>query len=468
VAAVLADGLLRAGVTRLFGAPGLLAAPSAFEIVPAADLEACIMAAVTAELTEAPGAAMLGLATGVRHAVDGLAHVSRDRAPVIVLTSRHPDTGLLAPVVKATIDVTPSSAAHWIAHAAQLAMADPRGPVHLRIDSAQAEVAAVPVATAARRARLPPPEAAALDAVGEAIARAGRPLLVAGLQCNTDDAKWLRAFAEALPAPVVVTPKAKGTLPDPHPLALGLLAADSAVLRRADLLVAIGLDAVEVAPGVLPPGTPVVHVGRSASSGLYQPAAEAVGDIALIIEELAPRLRARDRADWDVAELDRMKRATAVVPAALASMLAPHRVVMIARELTEAGTIATADLPVAAYWQAVAPRELLIPNGLATFGYAVPAAVAAQRALTGRRVIAFARSTGLRGAGGTLALAVGSGLPIVVVAFNEARTGDDVASVARESGAALHTADSEESFRRAFYEALGGHRPGVVDAHVTR
>jgi acetolactate synthase-1/2/3 large subunit len=468
VAAVLADGLLRAGVTRLFGAPTVLAPPSALDVVAAGDLDACVMAAVTAELTEAPGAAALGLQSGVRHAVDGLAHAARDRAPVIVFTPRHADAGLLAPVVKASIAVTAPSAAHWIAHAAQLAMADPRGPVHLQVDSAEAEVAAVPVAAAARRAPLPPAAAGALDSVGEAIARAARPLLVVGLQCTPDDAKWLRAFAEALPAPVLVTPKAKGALPDPHPLALGLLAADSAVLRRADLLVAIGLDAVEVAPGVLPAATSVVHIARSPSTGLYGPVAEAVGEIALIIEELAPRLRGRDRADWDVAELDRMKRATAVVPAALMSVLAPHRVVMIARELTAAGTIATADLPVAAYWQAVAPREFFIPNGLATLGYAVPAGIAAQLALPDRRVIAFARPSGLLAARGPLSVAVSSGLPLVVVACNEARGAEDVAPVAREAGAALYAADSEESFRRAFYDALTAHRPAVVDARLTR
>jgi acetolactate synthase I/II/III large subunit len=267
---------------------------------------------------------------------------------------------------------------------------------------------------------------------------------------------------------VLVTPKAKGALPDPHPLALGLLVADSAVLRRADLLIAIGLDAVEVAPGVLPARTPVVHAGRSASPGLYRPVAEAIGDIALIIEELAPRLRTRDRADWDVAELDRMKRATAVVPAALASLLAPHRVVMIARELTASGTIATTDLPVAAYWQAVAPRELLIPNGLATFGYALPAALAAQLAHPQRRVVAFAGASGLLASGHDLATAVARELPIVVVACNDTREAHDVASFARDASAAVHAADSEESFRKAFYEALTAHRPAVVDARLTR
>ena len=446
----------------------MLAASSALDVVIAGDRDACIMAAVTAELTDAPGAAALGLTSGVRDAVEGLAHAARDRAPVIALTSRHPEAGLLGPVVKASIAVTPSSASHWIAHAAQLAMADPRGPVHLQVDGADATVAAVPMAAVARRAPLPPPDTAALDAVGRAIARATRPLLVAGLQCTADDATWLRAFAEALPAPVLVTPKAKGALADPHPLALGLLAADSAVLRRADLLVAIGLDAVEVAPGVLPATTPVVHIARAPSTGLYSPVAAAVGAIALIIEELAPRLRGRDRADWDVAELDRMKRATAVVPAAIASVWAPHRVVMIARELTAAGTIATADVPVAPFWQSVAPRELLIPNGLATFGYAVPAAVAAQLACRDRRVIAFTRPSALLAGHGPLSLAASSGLPVVVVVCNEAAGGEDVESVAREAGAALYAAGSEESFRRAFYEALTAHRAAVVHARLTR
>lgn len=465
---MLVDGLLRAGATRLFGEPAVLAEPPGIDVVPAADFSACIMAAVTGELTEAPGAAALSLGSGVRHAVDGLAHAARDRSPLIVFTPRHPDAGLLAPVVKASLIVAPSSAAHWIAHACQLAMADPRGPVHLQIDRAEVEVAAVPVATAARRAPLTPSDAGALDTVAEAIAGAARPLLVIGLQCTGDDAKWVRAFAEALPAPVLVTPKAKGALPDPHPLALGLLAADSVVLRRADLVVALGLDAVEVAPGVLPVNTPVVHVGRAASASLYHPVAEAVGDIALVIEELAPRLRARDRADWDVAELDRLKRAAGVVPAALASLLAPHRVVMIARELTASGTIATTDLPVAAFWQAVAPRELLIPNGLATFGYALPAALATQLVHPHRRVVAFASVSGLLTSGHALATAVAQNLAIVVVACNDPRGVHDVGSLAREADAVVHSADSEESFRKAFYAALTAHRPAVVDARLTR
>jgi thiamine pyrophosphate-dependent acetolactate synthase large subunit-like protein len=58
----------------------------------------------------------------------------------------------------------------------------------------------------------------ALDGAADLLARAQRPILIAGGQCRTlEVATWLRALAEALPAPVVVTAHGKGALPDPHP-----------------------------------------------------------------------------------------------------------------------------------------------------------------------------------------------------------------------------------------------------------
>ena len=219
-------------------------------------------------------------------------------------------------------------------------------------------MAALPVATAARRAPLPPPDAAGPRRGGGGDRARGTPAprVRACSAPLTTPSGCARSRRRCRP-PVLVTPKAKGALADPHPLALGLLAADSALLRRADLVVAIGVDTVEVAPGVLPVETLSCTLVRSASSGSLQSVAEAVGDIALVIEDSRQRLLARDRADWDVAELDRMKRAAGVVPAALASLLAPHRVVMIARELTAGGDHRDHGPARRSYWQAVAPRE---------------------------------------------------------------------------------------------------------------
>src|SRR4029077_16567333 len=131
---------------------------------------------------------------------------------------------------------------------------------------------AMPVAT-----RVAPAPPAALD--GDLIERAARmiraarrPLVIAGLGCRAADAKWLRAFAEALPAPVLTTYKAKGAIPDPHPLALGIFtggALEEPLVRRADLIVTFGLDTVELIPRRWSYTPPVLSLTRCPSGDPY-------------------------------------------------------------------------------------------------------------------------------------------------------------------------------------------------------
>src|SRR5438552_1695644 len=292
VAAVVADGAARAGVPRVFASPGALVAigdaaiARGLAVVQTAGATAAgVMAAITAELVDAPGVALVSFAGGLAPVLDGAAHATRDRAAVIVISEGAADSRLLEPVVKATVVADPASAGHWIAHAAQLCMPDPRGAVHLVVPAGVAEAPALPVVTACRRAPVPAPAADALDALADSIARAARPVLVAGLETGPDDAKWLRALAESVPAPVLTTPKGKGALPDPHPLVLGLLAAEHPLLAQSDLLIVVGVDPVEVSPGVWPAGVPLARVGRAPGNGV-------VGEIALVSEELAARLGA--------------------------------------------------------------------------------------------------------------------------------------------------------------------------------
>jgi acetolactate synthase-1/2/3 large subunit len=397
-----------------------------------------VLAAVTGEITGAPGAALVPLAD-VTALSSGLSLALRDRAPLLLLTETHANAALLAPVVKATLVAEPASAGHWIAQAADLAMKDPRGPVHVACAEAIAGEAALPVAAAAGPGPLPAPAAESLEALGVALA-AARPLVVTGLECGPDDARWLRAFAESLPAPVLATPKGRGTLPEPHPLALGLLGPDHPILARADLAILVGVDASELAPGSLPPGLPRVRIGRSPWPPELGPVtADVVADIGLVIEELAPRVKARPAADWDVAELDRVKRGA--VHAALAAPGA--RLVRLAREATPAGTIATADVAFGLAWQAVGPREVLTPlGGHAPAGYAILAAVAAQLADPDRRVVAFTTPLGLAAGGAALALARERALPIVVVV--------------------LGAAQDETAFARGFAQAWSAGGPVVV------
>src|SRR5258708_18119506 len=93
------QGLLRAEVPRIFGVPG---GGSNLEVLEAArarglpfvlchqEWAACIMAAVTGELTGRPGAVLSTLGPGVTASATGLAHAQLDRSPVLYISDRHP------------------------------------------------------------------------------------------------------------------------------------------------------------------------------------------------------------------------------------------------------------------------------------------------------------------------------------------------------------------------------------------
>jgi acetolactate synthase-1/2/3 large subunit len=158
-----------------------------------------------------------------------------------------------------------------------------------------------------------PPDPRALDRAAELIRAASRPVVVAGLHAESSEAaKWLRAFAEALPVPVLQTSKTNGALPEGHPLALGIFGGgdgDDAVLGLADLIVAFGLDSEELNFLRWPYPALVVCLSRVPHSGHpFTPLVEVVGDLALILEELAPRLRGKTEANWDMFQVDRLKK----------------------------------------------------------------------------------------------------------------------------------------------------------------
>jgi acetolactate synthase-1/2/3 large subunit len=524
VADILVDGLRRAGVQRIFGVPG---GGSNLELLEAAreqglpfvlchqESAACIMAAVTGELTGAPGAALSTLGPGVAASSTGLAHAFLDRSPLIYLSDRHPDALLhfathqafdhaafLTPVVKGSLAVSPESAGHWIAHAAQLAMKEPRGPVHLDLPADIAAQPALPLAASAAPAPQPHPAADDLDRAAAMIRLAKRPVVVAGLQCRGAEAKWLRAFAEALPAPVLTTYKAKGALPDPHPLAMGVFTGgvlEEPAVSRADLIIAFGLDTVELIPRRWSYAAPVLSLVRGPSpvrdpshgrAGYFTPALEVVGDLGAMLEELAPRLH-QHHADWDVVEVERLRRERQRALEIGVPGLAPHRVVQIARELTAAGTIATVDagahmFQAAEYWQAVEPGEFLISNGLATMGFALPAAIAAQLVCPEQRVVCFTGDGGFMMVAAELETAVRLRLPITVIVFNDAAlslieikqeqkgyagasmryAGPDLAVLAGSFGMRSWTVTDEAGFTSALIAAQRAQGPTLIDARI--
>lgn len=160
---------------------------------------------------------------------------------------------------------------------------------------------------------LAPPDPRTLDRAADLLRVASRPVVIAGAQCQLpEDGAWLRALAEALPVPVLTAWRARGVLLEGHPLDLGLLTAspeDDGLLGLADLIVLCGLDEEELPVRRWPYSALVVCLSRTRhGEHPVAPLVEVVGDLALILAELAPRLTGRTQVDWDMFELDRLKK----------------------------------------------------------------------------------------------------------------------------------------------------------------
>ena len=73
----------------------------------------------------------------------------------------------------------------------------------------------------------------------------------------------LTAFAERLGAPVLTTAKVKGAIPEDHPLRAGCIIGgliERDLVSRSDLIVTVGLDAVELQPKPWPYSIPVLSL----------------------------------------------------------------------------------------------------------------------------------------------------------------------------------------------------------------
>ena len=99
LAAALADGLLAAGVRRIFGVPG--GGPNLDVIGAAAErgigfvlthgeTAACIAASTYGRLTGTPGTALVTRGPGLTSAANGLAQATLDRAPLLLVSDTVP------------------------------------------------------------------------------------------------------------------------------------------------------------------------------------------------------------------------------------------------------------------------------------------------------------------------------------------------------------------------------------------
>jgi acetolactate synthase-1/2/3 large subunit len=509
--ALLAD-LARRGTRRIWGVPGggssldILAGLDRFGLsfVLTKHEGAAGMAAIAdAELTGAPGVVLTTKGPGVGNALNGLACASLERAPVLLVSDA------FAPSQRSWLthqyfDHRTASAA-FVAGYARGDEPAPAASIAALLDLAERERRAVHLDLTGEAARRPPGEVhrhAAVEDVppdlGDAaalLAAAKRPVLVAGLEA-LDAPDALRRLAEALGAPVLVTYKAKGVLADVHPLHAGLFTGgtlEARCVNEADLIVTIGLDPVELIVQPWKYRAPVLDVALRPHPVRYvEPAAALHGKLAASIARLAHVARP---SSWTAAEI------AAHRAAALAALdwqesggVSPPDVVRLAQQAARA---AGRDPRVAvdagahmfsatAFWDCARPRDLLISNGLASMGYALPAGIAAALHDPARGAVAITGDGGLMMVAGELAAAAAAKARLVTIVLNDGALSlidikqqqrqlppegvrwdrPDFAKVAEGFSVKGFVARDADEYRAALRAAFAHDGPSLVDVHV--
>jgi acetolactate synthase-1/2/3 large subunit len=451
-----ADRIIRmlkdVGVQRLFGMPG---GGSNADLIQAAgdaglpfslahgEAASAFMAGAQAEITGTPGACLATLGPGTASLTNGAAHASLDRVPLILLTDCYsPSTAavmqhqclqhrdIFRSLVKCSEQLSCDKTVHQLQRAFEVVSSLPPGPVHLDVShevvsqsiSAEENAPSRPTLGA-----LAPPKPIP-EEIQRIICGARRPVFLVGLGARTKTvASAVRSACERFAIPALVTYKAKGVVPDRHPWFGGIFtngALERKVLERADIFLTVGLDTVELLPVPWTLIQPVVSITSWPMSQTQVPAIiELVGDIAAglhAVTELLP-----ERSAWIEEELLQMVefQRQCMRVGNEENALLPHRVVEMVADAYP-GVRATVDagahmFPVMSLWPADEPCGVLVSNGLATMGFAVPAAIGAAFLDTSRPTLAFTGDGGLLMCLGELRTAARENLPLRIIVFDD-------------------------------------------------
>jgi thiamine pyrophosphate-dependent acetolactate synthase large subunit-like protein len=284
--------------------------------------------------------------------------------------------------------------------------------------------------------RRPPCDVRLVDEAATRLARARRPLLIAGGGVVAAEAgAELQALARRLGAPVVTTVMGRGSLPEDDPLWLGVLPnrlATEAALAAADVVLAVGCRfAHRSTQGLLlrlqfRPDQALLHIDLDPGvlGRAYAPALALVGDARDGLHGLVAALGpgSPDTA-WDWERLARHRGARGRGYDATTAAL-----VTTVRERLPRDAIVVNDQTGINYWMewhfpVYRPRTFLYPVGSATLGYAVPAALGARIAHPDRPVVAVVGDGGFLFSVNELATAVKYRLPVVFLVVNDGEYG---------------------------------------------
>jgi pyruvate oxidase len=458
VADVLVETLVAHGVTSVFGMVGhsnLGFADALRRAEERGELSfigirhegaAAFAASAYGKLTGRPAACFAIAGPGSTNLLTGLYDAKLDQSPVVAISGQVPskvlgrgafqDLDLSAVFKDVAISSTVVQSGSDHAELAALAVKharDGRGVAHLVLpDEVQALPSDAPSKSPEGRysggtAR---PAAAALARAADLVVKARRPVIIAGHGARGAEAQVV-ALAERLHAPVLTTFKAKGLVPDTHPLGAGVLGRSgtpvaSWLMNEADLLVVVGAS-FSNHTGIAP-YKPIVQVDDTPGSiGRFDAVtASVLGDAAGVLDALTAAIGDADPEDqrpdvaerWAIWRAEKTRRVAddrgaGVSAAAVFAALSDH---------LPADAVVTVDVGNHAYslgrYLESKGQPVLMSGYLGSIGFGYPAAMGAWAADPARPVVAVTGDGGFGQYATELTTAVKYGMPIKHVLLN--------------------------------------------------
>ncbi|HSB81435.1 MAG TPA: thiamine pyrophosphate-binding protein [Candidatus Methylomirabilis sp.] len=431
---------------------------------------AAYMADGYARMSRRPGVCM-AQSVGAANLASGLQEPFLGCAPVIALTGRKSLLAqyrnayqeilhgpLFEPVTKYNVNVdTLEQLPYLLRQALREATSGCPGPAHLDllghqghlIEDAEAELDVVIEASFARSpSRRPAPEMADVREAARLLARAERPVIVAGGGAATSSAgPEIVRLAEMLAMPVATSLNGKETLLESHPLNVGVVGRYSRwcanrVVSEADLVLFIGSntgDHVTNGGSIPRAGTPVIQIdidpgelGRS-----YPNAVGMHGDAKIslqqLIQSLSPRSAPRPWAQHAQALVQQWRDELEPLRASDAAPIRPERLCKAVTECLPSNAVLVADTGYAAIWTGTQvylthPEQRYI-RCAGSLGWGFPASLGVKCAAPDRPVVCFTGDGGFWYHLSELETARRCGIHSVTVVNNNSALGQCLGSI---------------------------------------
>jgi len=452
---LLAKNVAAAGGTLFFGVPG---GGSNLDTVGALEEQGCqfvlvhtenaagVMASVVSELTGRISGAVVTRGPGATSATNGSAQALLERQGILMITDcvnhgssfrnshqRVDQRTMFSAVAKASGTLGGAHGEVLVSSAIEIAQSGQPGPVHFDIDPT------VPSSDAFVVPQGPVPSSEAIESARSLIAGAKNPVVILGVGAyaqrwdkKSDIVAAIRNFVMPQNILTLTSYKARGVVPDSAPGFAGIFTGatiEAPVLEKADVVIGIGLDPVEMIPAPWPYQAKVLLVNSWAidnCSYFGEEATELTGDLLGLLGALDGAFSVEgDTAAASTYRTAAREKLLAALPSAAPNGLTPQQVALTVRDLAPAGSIATVDagahmLSTMPLWDVENPGEVLISSGLATMGYSLPAAVAAGLVHRDRHVFCFTGDGGINMALAELETLARLGLNVIVLVFNDA------------------------------------------------